>query len=108
MFVKRLLLIGTLVFAGVFGTLAIPDSADARPRYRGGYYGRVYRPYYRSYGYRPYYNYGYRPYSNYYYGSYGYPYRYYGGYGYPYQYYGGYGYPGGGVYVGRGGISIGW
>lgn len=97
MFVKRLLLIGTLVFAGVFGTLAIPDSADARPRYRGGYYGRVYRPYYRSY-YRPYYNYGYRPYRNYYYGSYGYPYRYYGGYGYP----------GGGVYVGRGGISIGW
>lgn len=100
MFVKRLLMIGTLVFAGVFGTLAIPDSADARPRYRGGYYGRVYRPYYRSYSYRPYgyYNYGYRPYRNYYYGS----------YGYPYGYYGGYGYPGGGVYVGRGGISIGW
>ena len=100
MFVKRLLMIGTLVFAGVFGTLAIPDSADARPRYRGGYYGRAYRPYYRSYNYRPYgyYNYGYRPYRNYYYGSYGYPYRYYGGYGYP----------GGGVYIGSGGVSIGW
>jgi len=100
MFAKRLLLIGTLVFAGVFGTLAIPDSADARPRYRGGYYGRYYRPYYRSYNYRPYgyYNYGYRPYRNYYYGSYGYPYRYYGGYGYP----------GGGVYIGSGGVSIGW
>ena len=102
MFAKKLLLVGTLVFAGVFGTLAIPDSADARPRYRGGYYGRAYRPYYRSYNYRPYryynYNYGYRPYRSYYYGNYGYPYRYYGGYGYP----------GGGLYVGRGGISIGW
>lgn len=97
MFIKKALMVGALLVAGTLGSFAIPDTAEARPRgyYRGGYgayYGGYnyrrpnygYRNYYR--GYRPYYNYGYRPYYN---------------YGYrPYY--------GGGVYVGRGGVSIGF
>ena len=97
----------------------------SRRRYYGGYYPRYYS-YYPRYSYRPY-SYGYGYYPRYSYGysyprySYGYSYpRYSGyyGYGYPrYSYgyrgyprygYGGYGYGGGGVYIGRGGISIGW
>ena len=101
----------------------------SRRRYYGyssrsyGYYPRYsYRPYSYSYGYYPRYSYGYSyprysygysypRYSGYY--GYGYPrysygYRGYPGYGYGGYGYGGYGYGGGGVYIGRGGISIGW
>jgi hypothetical protein len=52
------------------GGLMLPDTAEARPRWRGGYYspaGRYYRPYYGRY-------YGPRYYRSYY-GP-----RYYGGY----------------------------
>lgn len=105
MYFKKLLLLGALLIGGVVSSLAFTDTTEARDRYYRGY---GYRPYYgaRSY-YRPYYrynnyygpSYGYRSYYRPYYGGYGYPY---GGYGYPY---GGYG---AGVYVGRGGISIGF
>ncbi len=102
MFLKKMLVIGALLVGGVVTSLATPDTADARPRryYRGGYYGSYYRPYnygYRSYGYQPYY------YGRSYYGR---PYD--GGYGYGYPYGYGYGGYGGGVYIGRGGVSIGW
>jgi hypothetical protein len=82
----------------LFGTLATPTSAEARPwGYRSGaYYGPSYG--YRSggYGYRPYYggystySYGYRPYyGNSYYGNSYYGGSYYGGYPYG-SYYRGY------------------
>lgn len=87
------------------------------PRYYGYYPRYSYRPYSYGYGYYPRYSYGYSyprysygysypRYSGYY--GYGYPRYSYGYRGYPgYRYgYGGYG--GGGVYIGRGGISIGW
>lgn len=107
---KKLLLIGALFVGGIATTLAIPDTAEARNGRGRGYYGG--RNYYRGYNYRPNYyrNYSYRPYSrNYnrsYYGNYyrSYPYSY-GNYYRSYPYSGGYG---GGVYIGRGGVSIGW
>jgi hypothetical protein len=64
----------------VFGSLAVTNTAEARPyRYYGGYYyggpyyGGYYRPYYRPYAYRSYY-YGPRYYypGNRYYGYPGY------------------------------------
>lgn len=106
---KRFILSIAVMAAMLFGSLALPSTADARPwGYRGGYgyYGpRAYYGY-GGYGYRPYYGgyyggYGYRPY----YGGYYAP-RYYSGYPYYYgtpgYYSGGYGYyPGlrAGVYV---------
>ena len=78
----------TLVAAATMlvGGLVWTDTAEARPRWRGGYYyGAPAVRYYRPYGYyRPYsYHYGPRYYSRSYYGypSYGYPY-----YGNPYRY----------------------
>ena len=110
--------------SSVFRTAELNSSnanVSIEPVRRGRYY-RSYGPSYRRYSYYP--RYSYRPYGYSYrypsYGYYGYSYpsytygysRY--GYGYP-RYYGGYrgyGYPGyyggGGVYIGRGGISIGW
>jgi len=121
---KKLLMVGALLLAGTVSSLAITDTAEARGGryYRGGYYGGYnYRPSYgyRSTYYRPYYGnyYSSRPYySNYYsrpyYSNYYYSRPYYGGYNYGYRpYYGGYGGYGGygtGVYVGRGGVSIGF
>jgi hypothetical protein len=72
----------------LFGSLAVTNTAEARPYryygapyYGGGYYRPYYQPYYRPYAYRPYGN------RNFYYGpsyyDYGYPgYRYYGYPGY--------------------------
>jgi hypothetical protein len=95
MFRTKLFTLALVLVGGIAGTLAVTDTAEARPRVavRGGYYGGpVYRPY--TYRYRAparaYYN---RPYV-----YRGYPYG-----AYPYGYY-----RGGGVYIGRGGISIGW
>jgi hypothetical protein len=56
------------------GSLMVPDTADARPRWRGRYYRapavRYYAPYYGGY-------YGPRYYGGYYYPRYySYPYRY--------------------------------
>ena len=112
---------------GLFRTaeLRTTDADVAVEPVRRGRYYRSYGPSYRRYSYYP--RYSYRPYGYSYYPSYryygygsyprsygysygyGYP-RYYSGYrsyGYP-GYYGGYGGYGGGVYIGRGGISIGW
>lgn len=94
---KRFMMIAALLVAGVVGSLTIPNTAEARPRYYGGGYRGYYNaPRYYNYGpryYRPY-NYGYRYNRSYYYGPGGY-------YGRSY-------YNGGGVYIGRGGVSIGW
>src|SRR5436190_18895246 len=90
---KRIILSIAVMAAMLFGSLAVPSTAEARP-WRGGWYGP--RAYY-GYGYRPYYGgyYGYRPYYGGYYPRYysAYPGYYggYGGYGYGYPGYG-YGY----------------
>jgi hypothetical protein len=59
------------------GGLMAADTAEARPRWRGGYYRgpavRYYRPYYGSNYWGPRYYYGPSYYGGYYYGS---PYRY--------------------------------
>jgi len=91
---KRFLLSIAVIAAMLFGSLAVPSTAEARPwGYRGGYGYSAPRAYY-GYGYRPYYygNYGYRPYyyNRAYYGGYYAP-RYY--YGYPSYYRGYYGNP---------------
>jgi hypothetical protein len=108
---KRFLLSIAVIAAMLFGSLAVPSTAEARP-WRGGYgyYGpRAYSGY--GYGYRPYYYGNYGGYNRAYYGGYyapryyyGYP-GYYGGYyGSPYYRYGGYGY---GYYPGlRAGVYV--
>ena len=105
---KKLLMVGALLVGGIATTLVVPDTAEARNGRRGYYAGRNY---YRGYNYRPYYRNYYRPnYGNYYrsypyYNNYYRSYPYYSNYYRSYPYYGGYG---GGVYIGRGGVSIGW
>lgn len=93
---RKLLLTLAATATLLVGGLMTPDTADARPRWRGGYYYRppavsYYRPYYGGYDWRP----------NYYYSPSYYGPSYYGGYyyGYPARYsWGGPWYGGSGVY----------
>ena len=112
----RNLIMLAVLGAGV--TLAGTSDAEANHRWRGGwgrphygysygysprYYGYGYSP--RYYGYSSYYSpryYGYSSYAPRYYGSYYSP-RYHGGWGY-----GGYGRRGFSLYVGPGGVSVGY